>query len=164
MRTGAAVAVRETRRIVGEYVYTVEDARQGTEFEDVIARKYGSIDSTYVMAPMKPGCAYPYRCLLPRPVENLLVAGRCGSATHLGLAAGKSMGNMMEIGQAAGVAAALCSKGGITPRQLDVRELQVVLCSMGVRLSPNPQEERVEQGGPMVATSKRFKHSKRQRD
>jgi hypothetical protein len=164
MRTGAAVAVRETRRIVGEYVYTVEDARQGTEFEDVIARKYGSIDSTYVMAPMKPGCAYPYRCLLPRPVENLLVAGRCGSATHLGLAAGKSMGNMMEIGQAAGVAAALCSKGGITPRQLDVRELQVVLCSMGVKLFPSPQEERAEQGRPMAATCKRFKHSKRQRD
>jgi hypothetical protein len=136
MRTGAAVAVRETRRIVGEYVHTVEDARRGVAFEDVVARKYGAIDSTYVMAPMKSGCAYPYRCLLPRPVENLLVAGRCGSATHLGLAAGKSMGNMMEIGQAAGVAAALCSARGTTPRQLDVKELQAVLRSMGVRLLP----------------------------
>jgi hypothetical protein len=134
MRTGVAVAVRETRRIVGEYVYTVEDARGGIEFEDVVARKYGAIDSTNLMAPMKTGSAYPYRCLLPRPVENLLVAGRCGSATHLGLAAGKSMGNMMEIGQAAGVAAALCSARGVTPRELDVQELQTVLCSMGVKL------------------------------
>jgi hypothetical protein len=136
LRTGDAVAVRETRRIVGEYVFTVEDARNGTEFEDVVARKYGAIDATYLMAPMVSGCAYPYRSLLPVPVENLLVAGRCGSATHLGHAAGKSMGNMMEIGQAAGVAAALCSAGGVTPRQLDVKDLQDALGSMGVRLFP----------------------------
>ena len=136
LRTGDAVAVRETRRIVGEYVYTVEDARNGTEFEDVVARKYGAIDATYLMAPMVSGCAYPYRSLLPVPVENLLVAGRCGSATHLGHAAGKSMGNMMEIGQAAGVAAALCSARGVAPRYLNVGELQDRLCSMGVRLFP----------------------------
>jgi hypothetical protein len=130
------VAVRETRRIVGEYVYTVEDARNGTEFEDVVAHKYGAIDATYLMAPMASGCAYPYRSLLPVPVENLLVAGRCGSATHLGHAAGKSMGNMMEIGQAAGVAAALCSARGVAPRRLNVGDLQDRLCSMGVRLFP----------------------------
>ena len=136
LRTGDAVAVRETRRIVGEYLYTVEDARTGTEFEDVIARKYGAFDSTVLMAPMVSGCAYPYRSLLPKPVENLLVAGRCGSATHLGHAAGKSMGNMMEIGQAAGVAAALCSAGHVAPRHLNVKELQDTLCLMGVRLFP----------------------------
>jgi hypothetical protein len=134
LRTGAAVAVRETRRIVGEYVQTVEDARSGTEFEDVVARKYGSIDSTYVLAPMKSGYAYPYRSLLPKGVENLLAAGRCGSATHLGHAAGKSMGNMMELGQAAGLAAALCSQQGVTPRQLDVNRLQQVLLAAGVKL------------------------------
>jgi hypothetical protein len=136
LRTGAGVAVRETRRIVGEYVQTVEDARSGSEFEDVVARKYGSIDSTFVLAPMKSGYAYPYRSLLPKRVENLLVAGRCGSATHLGHAAGKSMGNMMEIGQAAGVAAALCSRQGVTPRQVSIKKLQEVLCAMGVRLFP----------------------------
>ena len=133
-RTGAAVAVRETRRIVGEYVQTIEDARSGAEFTDVVARKYGSVDSTTVLEPMSSGFAYPYRSLLPKHVENLLVAGRCGSATHLGHAAGKNMGNMMEIGQAAGVAAALCSSQGRTPRQLAVDQLQEVLCSMGVRL------------------------------
>jgi hypothetical protein len=136
LRTGPAVAVRETRRIVGEYVLTVEDARGGVEFEDVVARKYGAIDSTYVLGPMASGCAYPYRSLLPKGVEDLLVAGRCGSATHLGLAAGKSMGNMMEIGQAAGAAAALCCAHGVRPRQLDVTALQDVLSSMGVRLFP----------------------------
>ena len=134
LRTGAGVAVRETRRIVGEYVQTVEDARSGAEFEDVIARKYGSIDSTFILAPMKSGYAYPFRSLLPKGVENLLVAGRCGSATHLGHAAGKSMGNMMEIGQAAGVAAALCSSQGVAPRKVRIKQVQEILCAMGVRL------------------------------
>jgi hypothetical protein len=134
LRTGSGVAVRETRRIVGEYVQTVEDARLGAEFDDVVARKYGSIDATYLLAPMKSGYAYPYRSLLPRRVDNLLVAGRCGSSTHLGHAAGKSMGNMMEIGQAAGVAAALCSSRGVGPRYLNVQSLQRILRGMGVRL------------------------------
>jgi hypothetical protein len=135
VRTGAYLGVRDTRRLVGEYVLTVEDARTGPEFEDVIARKYGAIDANQLfIGEMRSGFAYPYRSLLPRQIENLLVAGRCGSATFLGHAAGKSMGNMMALGQAAGVAAALCAAEGVTPRQLDVSHLQRVLRSMGVQL------------------------------
>ncbi len=135
VRTGAYLGVRDTRRLVGEYVLTVEDARTGPEFEDVVARKYGAIDANQLfIGEMRSGFAYPYRSLLPKGIENLLVAGRCGSATFLGHAAGKSMGNMMALGQAAGVAAALCSAEGVTPRQLDVSRLQQVLRSMGVQL------------------------------
>jgi glycine/D-amino acid oxidase-like deaminating enzyme len=135
MRTGAKVGVRDTRRIVGEYVLTVEDARTGAEFEDVVARKYGAIDANQLfIGEMKSGFAYPYRSLLPKGVENLLVAGRCGSATFLGHAAGKSMGNMMALGQAAGVAAALCCAQQVSPRELDVGRLQDVLRSMGAPL------------------------------
>ena len=135
MRTGANVGVRDTRRIVGEYVLTVEDARSGAEFEDVVARKYGAIDANQLyIGEMSSGFAYPYRSLLPVRVENLLVAGRCGSATFLGHAAGKSMGNMMAVGQAAGVAAALCAAQGVTPRELDVKQLQAVLRLMGAQL------------------------------
>jgi hypothetical protein len=135
MRTGAHVGVRDTRRIVGEYVLTVEDARTGAEFEDVIARKYGAIDANQLyIGEMHSGFAYPYRSLLPVRVENLLAAGRCGSATFLGHAAGKSMGNMMALGQAAGTAAALCAEQGVTPRELDVQQLQAVLRSMGAQL------------------------------
>jgi hypothetical protein len=135
MRTGANVGVRDTRRIVGEYVLTVEDARTGTEFEDVVARKYGAIDANQLyIGEMHSGFAYPYRSLLPVRVENLLAAGRCGSATFLGHAAGKSMGNMMALGQAAGTAAALCAARGVTPRELYVKQLQAVLRSMGAQL------------------------------
>lgn len=135
IRAGAGVGVRDTRRLVGEYVVTVEDARQGAEFEDVVARKYGAIDANQLyIGEMHSGFAYPYRALLPREVDNLLVAGRCGSATFLGHAAGKSMGNMMDLGQAAGVAAALSAADGVAPRALDVRRVQDVLVSWGVHL------------------------------
>ena len=135
MRVGAGVGIRDTRRIVGEYVLTVEDARTGPEFHDIVARKYGAIDANQLfIGEMESGFGYPYRSLLPKKIENLLVAGRCGSATFLGHAAGKSMGNMMELGQAAGVAAALCSAKSVTPREIDVKEIQNVLTSMGVRL------------------------------
>jgi hypothetical protein len=134
-RAGAAVGVRDTRRIVGEYVVTVEDARNGAEFDDVIARKYGAIDAVQLYTgQMESGFAYPYRALLPRRIENLLVAGRCGSATFLGHAAGKSMGNMMGLGQAAGVAAALAARQRVTPRALEVRRVQEALVAMGVPL------------------------------
>ncbi len=135
MRTGASAAVRETRRIVGEYVLTEEDAREGKEFPDTIARKYGGFDSNYFHGPMDKGyCNYPYRALLPQQVEHLLVAGRCGSATHLGHAAGKSMGNMMALGQAAGIAAAICAAEGLAPRALDASRVQAQLRTMGVEL------------------------------
>lgn len=134
------MAVRETRRIVGEYILTMDDACKGAEFSDVVARRYGTFDSgglaeeKALRRSMKSGYAYPYRCMLPQKIENLLAAGRCGSTTHLGFAAGKAMGNMMDMGQAAGIAAAICSKRGIAPRCIDVKEIQSTLVSMGVKL------------------------------
>jgi hypothetical protein len=107
---------------------------RGARFEDVISRKYGATDAVYYFAKMQSGFDYPYRCMLPKKVENLLVAGRCGSATHLGHASGKSMGNMMGIGQAAGMAASLCSQRKLTPRAVNVREVQDILVGMGVEL------------------------------
>ncbi len=68
-------------------------------------------------------------------LDGLLVAGRCASATQMGQASGKSMGNMMDMGQAAGLAAALCVKHGVEPRNLNVSEIQGILIhKMGVHL------------------------------
>jgi hypothetical protein len=139
-RAGAAVGVRETRRIVGEVVVTLEDAIAGTEFPDRVARRYGAVDpggletGRDLRTAMKSGHAFPYRALLPLGVEGLLAAGRCASATQLGQAAGKSMGNMMDLGQAAGTAAALAARAGVTPRALDVALVQRRLRDTGVRL------------------------------
>ena len=76
---------------------------------------------------MKSGFSYPYRAMLPRGVDGLLVAGRCGSATFLGHCAGKSMGKRMEIGIAAGTAAAMCVQRGEAPRQLNIDDLRHAL-------------------------------------
>jgi hypothetical protein len=67
-------------------------------------------------------------------VEGLLVAGRCSSATMLGHYGGKSMGNMISVGQAAGVAGALCAQLDTLPRALDYRLIQEKLEEMGVSL------------------------------
>ena len=138
--TGADLGIRETRRIVGDYVMTLEDSQQGVEFEDIVARRYGTIDPGGLQedknyhGSIVGGHAYPYRCMLPKNAEDLLVAGRCASLTHLGLTVGKSMGNMMGIGSSAGTAAAMAAKSGVTPRELDVKLLQKRLMEMNVRL------------------------------
>ncbi len=135
VRTGAAVSVRNTRRIAGEYEVTVEDAREGTDFVDVVARKYGVIDANQIfIGEMQSGFGYPYRAMVPRRIDNLLAAGRCGSATFLGHAAGKSMGNMMGLGQAAGVAAAVSAHDGVPPRRVNVARVQEILRGMNVSL------------------------------
>ncbi len=72
--------------------------------------------------------------MLPKDVEGLLVAGRCASLSHLGLTVCKSMGNMMGVGQAAGVACALAAASGKTPRQMDAADIQKRLKEMGVSL------------------------------
>ena len=135
VRAGYQAAIRDTRRIVGEYLITHEDALNAPEFEDIVSRRYGFIDAVgYYTAQMVSGHAYPYRCLLPKGVDGLLVAGRCASATHLGFASGRGMGECMGMGQAAGVAAALSVAQGVTPREVDVASVQAFLRDMGVKL------------------------------
>lgn len=133
MRISPHPGVRESRRIVGEYVFEEEDATVGTDFPDSILLRLGEhIDGQYFTKPTMTGHKFPYRSLVPLEVENLLVAGRCASSSHTGAAAGRSMGNMMGRGQAAGAAAATCARERVTPRELDVAKVQERLKSYGV--------------------------------
>ena len=77
----------------------------------------------------------PYRALLPVEVDGLLTAGRSISATHVGMAAGKSMGNCVATGHAAGLAAAMSAEQGIMPRDVKVAEIQNALRRDGVDLT-----------------------------
>lgn len=139
-RTGPELGVRETRRIAGDYILTYEDIQSGREFEDIVARRYGTIDSGGLgddrdyRKGIRNGHAFPYRCLLPKNIDSLLVAGRCASLSHLALTICKSMGNMMAIGQAAGVAASIAARDGVRPRELDIRKIQARLRETGVML------------------------------
>jgi len=72
--------------------------------------------------------------LLPLGVDNLLVAGRCASMTHMGQSAARVTGPCFAMGQAAGTAAALSLRAGVAPRRLDVCGLQRVLQQDGAYL------------------------------
>lgn len=124
--------VRETRRIVGDYVLTEADAKCGARFPDAIARRYGFLDIGFVRyEPMAPHDV-PYRALLPAGTDNLLAAGRIISTTHVAMSAGKSMGNCMATGHAVGIAAALSLREDVTPRALPVALVQQALRADGV--------------------------------
>ena len=84
----------------------------------------------------------PFRSLLPEKLDGLLCAGRCISATHMGAAAGKSMGNCMATGHAAGLAAAMAGARNILPRELNVRALQDALRADGVNLELKDRDQK----------------------
>ena len=136
-----SLGVRESRRITGEYILNEEDLRAGRKFEDVVVHnayfyfdvhgmKKGGQDSTEQVN------AYdiPYRCLIPLKVENLIVVGRCISGTHLAHASYRVMGIAMAVGQAGGAAAAVASKQGLAPRNVNYHDVQKCLMNMGVEL------------------------------
>ena len=76
----------------------------------------------------------PYRCLVPREVDGLLVAGRCISGTFEAHASYRVTGDCVAMGQAAGTAAALCLRSGADPRRLDGREVAREMLRDGAKL------------------------------
>ncbi len=136
------IGIRETRRVYGEYRLTREDVLSGRKFDDAIAQCGAPIedhhlgrDTRWEYIPGGDTYDIPFRCLLPLAIENLLVAGRCLSATHDAHASVRSMGQCMAMGQAAGTAAALAVTARQTPRRLSMQELQTRLLAEGVLLS-----------------------------
>jgi ribulose 1,5-bisphosphate synthetase/thiazole synthase len=125
--TGPRIAVRETRRVKGSYILTEEDAAKGRKFDDVVAWRSGYLDLMGYRYEKMRIHDVPYRAILPEKVDGLLTAGRCISATHVAMAAGKSMGNCVATGHAAGVAAAISTKKGTVPRDLKVAQIQDTL-------------------------------------
>jgi len=140
--TAPMVGVRDSRRTVGDYVLTAEDILQARKFEDAIARNNYPIDihragqSGAALTYLKPGEYHeiPYRCLLPRNVENLLVAGRCVSATFEAQASIRVQAPCRAMGQAAGTAAALSVRRHLPPRALNGVELRRLLREQGANV------------------------------
>lgn len=138
-QTAPQIGVRVSRRIVGEYVFSAEDVAQGRKHPDAIAHGCYYVDihtpGGRVTHPTKPpeGDWYdvPYRCLVPLEVEQLLVAGRCVSATLEGQGALRIMPTCFAMGQAAGVAAALAARSGVAPRAINAAEIQACLRAQG---------------------------------
>jgi hypothetical protein len=133
------LGVRETRHILGEYTLTGPDSRGETRFEDTIAADASALDihdpkGGDVDFQSMPPYEIPYRCLLPRGIEQLLVAGRCISADHEAHARSRNMPACMATGQAAGVAAAIAVEEGVPVRKVPVAKVQAALRELGMPL------------------------------
>lgn len=143
--SGPQIGIRESRRVMGDYVMTEEDVLEARKFPDVIARGSYDVDihnptgAGTVIKRLKPGESYdiPYRCLTPLGVDNLLIAGRPISATHEAHSSVRIMPICIAIGQAAGTAAALSVRERVIPRKLDIALLQKTLRSQGANLGGN---------------------------
>ncbi len=137
MRTAPHIGVRETRRFVGDYYLTYDDFIREAKFPDGIARSGFFVD---IHDPKPTGSLHipdkgdmpegggdfdvPYRALLPQGVENLILAGRCISASSEAFASARVTGTVMAMGHAAGTAAAMAVQQGCTPRALPVAALR----------------------------------------
>ncbi len=179
---GSLPGIRDSRRIIGEYIMKDTDIAAGTKFEDSIA-KFPEIYDTHhptsrywgfrhhihskepipgainikepcdkAMHPFCPPeedsysvytnftqyCEVPYRVIVPLKVDNLLVAGRCVSADFHAMAAVRIITICMATGQAAGIAADLCIKMGVRPRDLDGKLVRQAMIDDGVPLDKAP--------------------------
>jgi len=128
------IGIRETRRVRGEYMLSEDDVLDCVDFPDAIgvngwpveAHVAGSVDFRFQRGE-RGFNQLPYRMIVPLKVENLFVAGRCASMTHGGQSAARVTGPCFVMGQAAGTAADLALKAGVSPRKVDVSLLQRTL-------------------------------------
>lgn len=135
------IGIRETRRVYGDYRLAVEDVLEARKFPDTIGQcgapvedHHGGKDTKWRYIPDSGVYDIPFRTLLPQGLDNVLVAGRCFSATHEAHASCRSMAQCMAMGEAAGTAAALCVQFKKEPRELAVDLLQQRLLANGAVL------------------------------
>lgn len=132
------VGKRESRRLMGDYIFTFNDAKSGKKFEDAVVIEKREVDVHYqqnLKNPEKPDFLstamffktpeyyVPYRSLYSRNIDNLFMAGRCFSTTHVGLGGPRVMRTTGQMGAAVGLAASLCDKYGVQPREIYEKHL-----------------------------------------
>jgi hypothetical protein len=156
--TGSLLGVRETRRIVGEYVLSVDDYSTARHFEDEICCNAYGIDvhpsreetlsctklsieelkerNRKVTACLEPGTnmGVPYRCLIPQGLDNVLVAGRCISTDRQTNGSVRIMACCLNTGEAAGLAAAMAASDNADVRAVDPGKLRTRLSAAGAYL------------------------------
>ena len=139
----STLGVRESRRVMGEYVLQDDDLRKGRRFDDVVVHRANFVVDIHNptgggqaegLAEVVQPYDIPYRCLIPETMDGLILSGRCISGTHRAHASYRIITVCMATGEAAGVAAALSVKAGVTPRQLPVKQIQQKLMQNGAVL------------------------------
>ena len=143
---GTYNAKRESRRLIGDYVITQNDFKENASFGDAVCYAGWNIDVHSVdgIFSGKDGAFHlneeikitpiPLRCLYSKNINNLFMAGRCASVSHIGLGATRTQLTGATMGQAVGTAVYLCSKYGVNPRTVyneHIKELQQLLLKDG---------------------------------
>lgn len=149
------IGIRETRRVVGEYVLTEKDILACRDFDDAIgvngwpveAHVKGDVKFVFAPTESRGFNQVPYRIVVPKRVENLFVAGRCASMSHEGQSSARVSGPCFVMGQAAGTAADLALEHDVTPRKVDVKKLQSRLEAAGAYLGRDMTPPRVAGAG-----------------
>ena len=141
--TADTLGVRETRRIMGDYVMCDDDVENGRSYDDAVVHNawflidiHNPSGGGQAEGRSKMAKAYDirYGALLPCGADNLLTAGRCISGTHRAHASYRVMAICMATGEAAGIAAALSVKNNVTPRRLGAEAVRKILSQKGVEL------------------------------
>ena len=127
------VGKRESRRLVGDHIFTFDDVRALRQFPDSVVLEKRAVDVHYqqnlldqstpdflseAMFYNTPQYVIPYRSLYSANVKNLFMAGRCFSCSHVGLGGPRVMRTTGQMGAAVGFAAAICKKYEDVPRQV----------------------------------------------
>jgi 2-polyprenyl-6-methoxyphenol hydroxylase-like FAD-dependent oxidoreductase len=128
---------RRGRAILCEYDLTQDDCTEGRQFDDQIGC-FGFIDNSRFDVREAGAYGIPYRSLLPRSLDNALVAGRMMSVDLVAHNSTRNTACCLVCGQAAGAAAAMAAARGIAPKQLDAGELRGQLRQDGALLEPQP--------------------------
>lgn len=138
---GFQIGVRETRRIYGEYRLTKEDVLSARQFEDQIGLCGAPMEdhhdgegTKWQYLPDAKCVGIPYRTLIPQKSHNVLVAGRCFSASHVAHSSVRSMAQCMVMGEAAGTAISLALKNKKRVSEINFQELRDLLKKSGAKI------------------------------
>lgn len=132
-----AVGQRRARAIRCEYELTQDDCTEGRQFADQIGC-FGFIDNSKYLVREAGAYGIPYRALIPRKLDNVLIAGRMMTVELVAHNSTRNTTCCLLCGQAAGTAAAMAAKNGIRPAEVDVEQLRRQLSDDGVLLAPHP--------------------------
>lgn len=141
--TSAHIGIREGRRIYGEYRLTDDDIIEGRRFDDAVCLVRFGVDVHKLKNDDTDECTrgyktkpyhIPYRSLVAKGLDNLILAGRCISGDFYPHASYRVMGNMAATGEAAGLAAAECARTGIKAREYDGRRIAEYMKNKGYEI------------------------------
>lgn len=159
----ASLNIRESRRIIGDYIVTFDDAIHERLYPDVISRWRSNYDTHFPTSANLSDIAQdwvgilglwrrpimgsiPYRSLLPKDLENILVVGKAYSVDHDAVISGRMQPDMEHLGEAAGIAAAMACELKLSARDVPVQKLQRKLVKSGVLRDKDVPNQFISEG------------------